>query len=655
MEIKKAISFAAQQNMGTGKKDAIQVGTIYYPVKDERLANMEIPIGEEPVEYIESCERALKLMDAGIIPLASESEETKMVADLEQKKRRIIHIVKPQRSKSNLCNFDISNFVVTPICKKIFVDAEGNQHQEKETFEVEVAINGMPKEKIEIKTSEIGNIVKIVKRKFSFANVNYDEKDADKIIEAEFRENTKGVEVKCILFQPGWQKIRGTWRYVVDGRNFGNNVVIATGKRILRNGLVDKTVSAQNFLELLNITKDRDENYVMVLFSLLGILYKPLEMAGIAPRFTLFINGKSGAMKSSLGKVLFTQLSSDEHRNTMRRIDSDTLVSFERAIVESGRDTTLLFDDYAPAKTTQQKNEMKMKLESIVRMVGDGATKSRSNGKLADLKGKGVHGVVAVTGELKGTGLSSNLRCLYVEMKKGSVNTTILSYFQRNPDTYTTFLMYFVDYIEVNWETVLSKISSQIDTFRAKISEQISEPRYVDSVLVLLIAADIICDFLHICCNISKETVETEWLNMRNGIFNIAIQNEKMAEIENYSELFINTMATLMNTKEIVLKESKLVEGDLVSYDGFTDENYFYFLPDRVYAKCTKHIQQIGQYLPFDMKEMSIELYQDGFIKKFSNGKNHKTYFCRLKISNSMKINFWKIRKDIFIKTVDSE
>lgn len=62
-----------------------------------------------------------------------------------------------------------------------------------------------------------------------------------------------------------------------------------------------------------------------------------------------------------------------------RRIDADTLNSFERAVVLSGRDTTLLIDDYAPAKTPQKKAEMQNKLEMIVRMVGDGATKSRSN------------------------------------------------------------------------------------------------------------------------------------------------------------------------------------------------------------------------------------------------------------------------------------
>lgn len=651
MQIKKPITFMAFQKMGTGRKDAIQVAKIYHSVNDDRLANKEIPVDEEPTEYIAACEGAFKLIDAGVITIANENKKI----GINQMQENSANIVSTQVVKSGWSHWGISNFYVKPLCKKIFIDADGNEYPEKEVFEVEVYIDGMRNEPFEIKTSEIGNIAKIIKKRFAFANMNYNEKDADKIIEAEFRNKTKDVAVKYILFQAGWQKVFNNWRYVSDERNFGNNVKVETGKKLLKNFLCDKIFLGQIFLDMLNITKDRNENYVMVLFSLLGILYKPLEMAGIAPRFTLFINGKSGAMKSSLAKILFTQLTSDEHRKTLRRIDSDTLVSFERAIVENGRDTTMLFDDYAPAKTTQQKKEMQNKLESIVRMVGDGATKSRSNGKLADLKGKGVHGVVAVTGELKGTGLSSNLRCIYVEMKKGNVNTNKLTYFQRNSDIYSTFLAYFIEYIETNWSEIVNASATKIESYRAKIAEIIREPRIIDSALALQIAADVVCDFLHVYCNVSRETVEKEWENMRNAIIDIASQNERMAEVENYSELFINSIAALINLKEIVLRDRKLSADEMISYDGFCEGDYLYFIPDKVYAKCVRYIEKIGQFLPFDMKEMSAELYLDGFIKSFSNGKKHKTYYCRLKISDSMKANFWKMRKDLFLKVVNEE
>lgn len=654
MEIKSPILFAAYQEMGVGRADAVQVMKQYYPVNDERLANMEIPIGEEAEAYIKECERGLKLLDAGVIPISTEAKDEKKIVQQENKTNKCVsRIVSPRVSSGSWNDWGIANFVATPIAKKIYIDAEGIEYPERETFEVDVRIEGLRNQMLEIKTSEIGNLAKIIKKRFAFANVNYSEKDADKIIESEFREKTMHVKTRRVLFQAGWQIIANRWRYVSDGRNFGDDVLIATGKRLPRNFMCERLFLGRTFLEILNITKDRNENYVMALFSLLGILYKPLEIAGIAPRFTLFINGKSGAMKSSLAKVLFTQLSSDEHRKTLRRIDADTLVSFERAIVESGRDTTILFDDYAPAKTTQQKNEMRTKLESIIRMVGDGSTKSRSNGKLSDLKGRGVHGVVAVTGELKGTGLSSNLRCIYVEMKKGSVNKTTLSYFQRNQDVYSTFLSHFVDYVEENWAHIVNESTARIDEYRINLSEMINEPRVIDSALALQIAADIVSDFLRTWCGVSEEIVNVELGNMKNAIINIAIQNERMAEVESYSELFINSIAALINLKEIVLGDRKLLADEMVSYDGFCEGEYLYFIPDKVYAKCVRYIQQIGQFLPFDMKEMSAELYHDGFIKSFSNGKNHKTYFCRLKVSDSMKANFWKMKRDLFIKIVN--
>ncbi len=652
MEIKKGLSFKAYQYLGSGREGAVQVMRQYYPVKDERLANIEIPMGEEPQKYIADCERSLKLLDAGVIPILPD-ENVSPRSDKKQGEVLQPVFARMPKGKNGICG--VANFMAIPVCKKVYVDAEGKEYVESESFEVDITIDGRRMTPFEIKTSDIGNIVKLIKKRYSFADVNYNVDDAEKIIESDFRRRTAQIRTKRVLYEAGWQRVDGSWRYVRDGYKLGMDTVVATGKKLPCYYLCDKKIAGQYFWDMLNITRDRNTNYVMVLFSLLGILYRPMEIAGITPRFTLFVNGKSGAMKSSLAKILFTQLASDEHRKTLRRIDADTLVSFERAIVENGRDTTLLFDDYAPAKTVQQKNEMQNKLEKIIRMVGDGATKSRSNAKLADLKGKGVRGVVAVTGELKGKGLSSNLRCIYVEMKKGSVYTTKLAYFQKNEDAYSTALSYFADFIECNWGSVVEVCKVNTEHYRMMFSEKIKEPRIVDNAIVLQLAADIFKEFMIKWGGFSCDIAGLERTKMTNAIMEIAQQNEKMTEVESYSEMFVQSIATLMTEKEIILHNEKLTEEDLVSFDGFYDEEHFYFIPDKVYAKCVRYIQQIGQFLPFDMKEMSAELYHDGFIKSFSNGKNHKTYFCRLKVSDSMKANFWKMKKELFIKIVNGD
>ena len=107
---------------------------------------------------------------------------------------------------------------------------------------------------------------------------------------------------------------------------------------------------------------------VMSLFSLLGILYRCFRLAGYPPHFLLFINGRTGSLKTTIAKILYSQLCNDCYRDNPRRLDVDSITSFERGIVKVGRDTVLLFDDYAPAKTPQKRQEMKGKLEVLVRI-----------------------------------------------------------------------------------------------------------------------------------------------------------------------------------------------------------------------------------------------------------------------------------------------
>lgn len=293
------------------------------------------------------------------------------------------------------------NYQIFPVCKNVYIDRNGNALYERESFASNIIIDGTDNEKIDILTSDISNITTIIAKRFSSAILNGSKKEA-RIIENLFRQKTKGINVKKIYIEHGWQLIDGKMQYLDDSKNGILPLDIKTGLSLpLQQDITGKDVYSI-FKNALSVYGDKPTISTMVLFSLLGVSFKLFEEAGYMPRFVLFINGKTGSMKTTLSKILYMQLTDEKHRNTVRRIDSDTIVSFERALVKSGRDTTTLFDDYAPAKTAQKKTEMQNKLEAIIRMVGDGSTKSRSNEKLQDVQGDGVHGAVVITGELRG-------------------------------------------------------------------------------------------------------------------------------------------------------------------------------------------------------------------------------------------------------------
>lgn len=119
----------------------------------------------------------------------------------------------------------------------------------------------------------------------------------------------------------------------------------------------------------------------------------------------MFLTGKTGSFKTSIAQVLFVQVEREEHRRHLRRLDSDTDVSMERGLILNGRDNVTVFDDFSPAQNNYKKNKLERSLEMLVRMVGDGSTRSRSNVKLEDQRGNGIKGTVVLTGGIKGARL----------------------------------------------------------------------------------------------------------------------------------------------------------------------------------------------------------------------------------------------------------
>ena len=242
----------------------------------------------------------------------------------------------------------------------------------------------------------------------------------------------------------------------------------------------------------------------------MGVSYRLFDEAGYAPHFLLFINGKTGSFKTAISKVLYMQLVDDEHREYPRRIDADTVTSFERALVESGKDTVTLYDDYAPAKNLQDQRILDSKLEVIIRMIGDGSTKSRSNVALEDKNGEGVKGAVVLTGELRGKGLSSNLRCLYCGIEKERVNKENLSWLQRNKCAYTTFIQHYIYFLSQVWETAIKRIRSLYEERRAQAGKTLKAGRSIDALVTLWLLMDMLEMFLAQYCRLNNSNISHE-------------------------------------------------------------------------------------------------------------------------------------------------
>lgn len=545
------------------------------------------------------------------------------------------------------------NYQIFPVCKNVYIDRNGNALYERESFASNIIIDGTDNEKIDILTSDISNITTIIAKRFSSAILNGSKKEA-RIIENLFRQKTKGINVKKIYIEHGWQLIDGKMQYLDDSKNGILPLDIKTGLSLpLQQDITGKDVYSI-FKNALSVYGDKPTISTMVLFSLLGVSFKLFEEAGYMPRFVLFINGKTGSMKTTLSKILYMQLTDEKHRNTVRRIDSDTIVSFERALVKSGRDTTTLFDDYAPAKTAQKKTEMQNKLEAIIRMVGDGSTKSRSNEKLQDVKGDGVHGAVVITGELRGKGLSSNLRCVYCMIDKSNVNLELVNWFQKNANYYTSFISIFTQYLSLNWDREICYIKDNFNKERDQLCGVLKEKRLIDSCVTLRLLADMLKRFFYGFSNIIKDDIEQIINSMKEDvILNIKLSEELSIE-ENPSTEFIKAIDVLIDkgcinigTKEEFIKTK--------NFDGFEEKGYMYLLPAEIIAKVSQYYRNLNRYWNMDVSDVLGMLFEDKIIKSYSNGNNKRTYLARVVVEKGKKQGFIKISKEVYSAIIDDK
>ncbi len=547
--------------------------------------------------------------------------------------------------------YPATNFSVQVLQKKIFLDRTGKEILERGEIECKIFVEGKTFDLI-VKNRQIRRIARIVTDSIPEAIIDHEAKKADKVIEEQFRRDISRSRSVQIFYQAGWNRIDGRWCYVYDGIELGRERYVETGLTLPRwNCRGDDIV--QIFLCACDLSQDMAAVSIMIPFSLMGVLYRLFEEAGFRPRFVLFINGKTGSMKTTIAKILYTQLCNDEFRDEPRRFDTDTEVSLERAIVTLGQDTVTLIDDFSPAKTETKKGDMINKLETIIRMVGDGSSRSRSNIKLEDKRGEGVHGMVALTGELTPKGMSSNLRCVFCRLNREDVNVDAVNWFQENEAAYTTLIAAFSEYVGQRYNDIILYIKKQFSDDRRCFSGILRERRLVDAGVTMRLAMDIFIKFLQEFCGLNNGEVLTMLYQMKDSIINCVRISEQMSTNESPSEIFIKGVESLMRMGIVKIGDGKQSTLGTTVYDGYTEGEFYYFIPESVHKKVIAFFKQTNRYFPFDCKEVLMFLADDGISKTASNGAGKRTLCTRISMGNGKKMNFLKIQRSVFDAVVE--
>lgn len=502
---------------------------------------------------------------------------------------------------------------------------------------------------LSVQNHEIKNLVDKVQKRFPMVLIKKSRSLANSFYESLVREQLINLTPILCITKQGWNLVDGRQRYIFKGVEIPDvrNQVTVSLPTINRSFDL-----LSNLNKCLSVYRDASISWLLILYSMSGICAQIFDEAGYRIRFLLFIIGKTGSFKTSIAKVFYTQLADERYRNNPRRLDMDTKTAFERALVEDGKDTVILCDDLAPSKSIRDKNFVNANVESLIRMIGDGATKSRSNSKLENIRGEGVRGTIVLTGELQATGHSSNLRCLYCNIVGQLVDLNVLSELQRLPIV-NTIVYLFSDYLSENWSVMVQKIAYDFPRFRDKALNQyhMIPGRMMDCFVTLFLISQIFQDFLET----ATQTDLTDMFSNREQMLVDVVRRGELTDDQEPVKIFIDAFRASWDSREFRIAGNKFNEDEFDGWDGYLEDGFIYIKDAVLYSKVVAYITRTGQNYTLNLNQTKKILCEEGYAVSAPNGKNKVTYHVRVSIgASNRKYNFVKLKQTVLLENEEA-
>ena len=538
----------------------------------------------------------------------------------------IFFVNKESLHKEQLCNFQLipKKFIAHFKGDKLdstFVESELSLYSQSHKFVVEV--------------SRIDDLTKIIKKAHPAAIVYSDVVKAEAHISEYFRQFLKDLPTETVQTQVGWT----TWQ---DHRIFAHvarpsckgEPLMRTGKAVLSDprflNHADTLTAAMN-LGLLKVTAP------MIASCLLGFLHVPFAEANItyAPRYALFINGPTGILKTASAKVIFNIYNSD----TPYLVASfkDTATSIEIRFKELPC-SPILIDDFYATGLSGERSGMQKTLETVIRYVGDGIGKNRSNAGLQDVKGTRPSGTVIITGEDTAGQMSTLLRCLILCVNKETFNKDVLSDFQNNPLRWSTFIAAFLQYLEKNYLHIVTYVRQTYPAIRNQYQKSFKDLRPVDQLVQMVLDFQILMDFFRATAPGNQE-IQKLLAACIDACYNAVQESQEYASENSYERQYTFILAKLITQNTILVSDTRAAYANQPgTYDGFSEKGFLYLNNDAIYAKVRQHFRQQGREFPLSQLEATRALNQAGLLtlekEKKKNGEVKTHMEVKVSISN---------------------
>ncbi len=241
---------------------------------------------------------------------------------------------------------------------------------------------------------------------------------------------------RVVFTHSGWREIEGRHIYLSASGAIGAEGAISGVETELPGNLALMSLPDHDDRERLRLAVGTALDLLnLAPFEVGTALLAAVARAPLGPSdFAIWLSGRSGAFKSELAAILQGFWGSGFRRTALPGQWNDTANRLEELLFH-GKDALCVIDDYAPAGSHGEIQDLRRKVGQVLRAVGNGA----GRGKLfSDSSMRPVHaprGLLVATGEEPPTGFSIAARTLLLEVRRGDIPAERLAHFQRARDT----------------------------------------------------------------------------------------------------------------------------------------------------------------------------------------------------------------------------
>lgn len=351
-------------------------------------------------------------------------------------------------------SYDVTNYVfrVTGLTVMLFHDKNLNY----EVVDMDVTISS----KINVKThhisvtmKQLSGLAEFVENRYGYANhlPSFPKTKVNEMVRFLIAAQIDTDRTTYCYKQPGWWKNGNGFRYVFDGRDLGVGYVAETHTSFIKGTLWP----AGKALELL-LHLEQKVVVPLLAFTVLSLIATMLEHTETPLRFTLFLYGPTGTMKTAVAKAICCSMVDEKQK--LAASFQDTAAAIEK-MLGMWCDRVLISDDLFPAEG-EMKREMSKNLEKLLRLVSEHISRKRCTVQMELNESQPASCGVVATGELISRNKSSNLRIFNIQFcenyfRNNTVAKEILTQLQKNEGIMNGLLLQVIEYVEGHQNGIL--------------------------------------------------------------------------------------------------------------------------------------------------------------------------------------------------------